>query len=171
MKRVYFNVLFFSTLFFTSCVTDNSRLLEPVNLNGNHICACDSMVIIEYKGPKAQILWKSGKRSFYCEVKEAFFDILDNVKSKRVSAFFVQDFSYVEWGSYVDNWIKGEEAYYIIDSDKEGAMGITYVPFSLVDKALQFKECNNGKLLSYSDIDINVLLNSDSLMKDRVIFE
>jgi len=169
MNKLYLYIFSFFVLFFISCTSNTNIKIEPINLTNEHSCDCDGMVIVEYKGPKAQILWKNGKRTLYCEVKEAFFEILDDVKGKRVSAIFVQDFSNISWGSYVDKWMKAEDAYYIIDSDKDGAMGITYVPFSIIDEALEFKENNNGKLLNFKDIDIDVLFNSNELMKTRMI--
>jgi copper chaperone NosL len=142
----------------------------PVNLNKTHSCASDGMIILNYNGPKAQILWKDGTRSFYCEVKEAFYDFLDISKNRMIKGFFVQDFSYLEWGSYFDKWILAKDAFYVIDSSKNGAMGITYVPFSKDDAAIKFFLENGGVIVKFSDIDFNVLSHSSSLLKDRLIY-
>lgn len=152
-------------LFFKSSDED----VYPVNLNKSHICACDGMILINYNGPKAQILWKDGSRSFYCEVKEAFYDYLDSIKSKRIKAFFVQDFSYLDWGSYIDKWILAKEVVYVIDSSKDGAMGITYVPFSKLDYANKFFLLYGGKMVKFDEIDLNILSISSALLKNRLI--
>ncbi len=172
MKNFMFIFIFvclifsFSVLFFK----DSVRNIEPEILKREHSCASDGMVIIDYKGPKAQILWKNNARTFYCEVREAFFESLDFVKRKNILAVFVQDFSNVNWGSYIDLWIKAEDAFYVIDSKKDGAMGITYVPFSDYNKAILFVEKFEGKILKFEDIKLDVLLNSDFLLKERGIF-
>lgn len=159
--------IFFSVFFF---FRSNNDIVLPVNLGKNHSCASDSMIIVNYNGPKAQILWKDNSRSFYCEVKEAFYESLDKVKAKRIKAFFVQDFSDLKWGSYVDKWILASDAYYVIDSKQDGAMGITYVPFSRVECANDFLSLNGGKLLKFEDITLSVLSNSSNLLKNRLIY-
>jgi len=144
--------------------------VRPINLNKNHMCAVDAMIIINYKGPKAQILWKDGTRSFYCEVREAFYESLDKVKSRQIKAFYVQDFSNLDWNSYIDKWILAQEVYYVVDSDKDGAMGLTYVPFKDLNCAKQFVDTYNGKLLTYNEIDSKTMEISANLLKFRTIF-
>ncbi len=143
--------------------------VKPVCLNKEHMCASDAMIILNYHGPKGQILWKNGSRSFYCEVREAFYDKFDMVNSKRIKAFFVQDFSGLEWGSYADKWILANDAYYVIDSKKDGAMGLTYVPFSDLKCAENFLKMYGGILLKFSEINLNTLSSSSILLKDRLI--
>lgn len=146
-----------------------SEKLTPLNLNNAHVCANDSMIIIDYKGPKAQIIWKDKSRSYYCEVREAFYESTNITTQKNILYFFVQDFSNVEWESYTDRWMLAEKAYYIIDSKMDGAMGLTYVPFSDINSAQTFLNKYGGKLLHYTEINLNVLKNSGLLLKERII--
>lgn len=144
--------------------------IEPKNINKTHICACDSMILVDYNGPKAQIIWTDKTRSYYCEVREIFYEINDKIKSKRIKKIFVQDFSNLEWGSYNDKWIEAKLAYYVIDSKKDGAMGVTYVPFSDLDAANKFIQKNEGQLLKFEQINNNILMSSNDLLKKRMIF-
>lgn len=164
----FFIVLFFLFVFYFF-LTKKTDLISPVNLSRSEMCVIDSMIIVNYNGPKAQILWKNDTRSFYCEVREAFYDSLDKVKSKQIKAFYVQDFSDIDWGSYIDRWIVASEAYYVIDSNKDGAMGLTYVPFSKKGFAEKFLNFYGGKLVTFNEIDLNILFNSSSLLKNRLI--
>ncbi len=143
---------------------------EPVELNKTHICANDSMILLNHDGPKAQIVWKDNSRTFYCEVKEAFYDCLHETKKRRVIAFFVQDFSGLEWGSYTDNWMTASNAYYVIDSSKNGAMGITYVPFSDKQSAKEFHKLHGGKIVTVDFIDLDALSASDAKLRSRQMF-
>ena len=127
------------------------------------------MIIVNYNGPKAQIIWKDGKRSFYCEVREAFYEYLDKVRGKQILFFYVQDFSNIEWGSYVDKWILASDAFYVIDSKKDGAMGLTYVPFSDYAFASKFLNLYGGKIVKFCDINSDVLSSSSRLLKNRFI--
>lgn len=145
-------------------------IISPINLNKNNICACDSMILLDYNGPKAQIIWKDGTRSYYCEVREIFYEINDKIKKKQIKKIFVQNFSDLNWGSYIDKWMEAENAYYVIDSNKDGAMGVTYVPFNSSDHAKKFIQNNGGKLLTFNEIDKKVLETSNDLLKKRMIF-
>ncbi len=170
MKVLIYFLLILLFLFFFVKPKFNSDQIAPVNLTKIHVCASDSMIIINYKGPKAQILWRDGTRSFYCEVKEAFYDVLDHAKGRLVKGFFVQDFSLLDWDSYVDKWIVASDAFYVIDSNKNGAMGITYVPFSDIKIASDFLLVNGGCLVKFVDINLDVLSNSSNLLRDRIIY-
>ena len=95
--------------------------------------------------------------------------MLDKIKSKRILTCYVQDFSDIEWGSYIDKCILADTAYYVIDSKKDGAMGLTYVPFSDINSAKKFLELHGGKLLKFNEIDSDTLSSSANLLKDRMI--
>ena len=157
-------------IFFTLSIQTKNVEIKPVNLNKNHMCASDAMIIVNYNGPKAQILWKDGSRSFYCEAREIFYDLLDTIKNKQVLASYVQDFSNIEWGSYNDRWILAKDAYYVVDSDKDGAMGLTYFPFSILESAKLFQSNHGGDLLKFNEITAHTLSKSANLLKDRMIF-
>ena len=149
----------------------SSNLVDivPMNLNRGHMCACDSMIIVNYQGPKAQIIWKDGKRSYYCEVREAFYESTNKITNKNIRAFFVQDFANLTWGSYIDKWVLANNMFYVIDSSKDGAMGLTYVPFSNVASANEFLMEFGGKLVSYGDINSDVLSYSMETLKNRIV--
>ncbi|HIH2762641.1 MAG TPA: nitrous oxide reductase accessory protein NosL [Candidatus Azoamicus sp. MARI] len=149
---------------------NKNNIISPININKNHICACDSMILIDYNGPKAQIIWTDENRSYYCEVREIFYEVNDKIKSKRIKKIFVQDFSNLEWGSYTDKWIDAEQAVYVIDSNKDGAMGVTYVPFNNIDSAKNFMKENGGILLNFNQINTHVLTSSNEILKKRMIF-
>lgn len=144
--------------------------ITPQNINKTHVCSCDSMILMDYNGPKAQIIWSDKTRSYYCEVREIFYEVNDKTKNKRIKKIFVQDFSNLEWGSYNDKWIDAKIAYYVIDSKKDGAMGVTYVPFLNIEAANKFTQENEGKILKFEQIDNNVLMLSNELLKKRLIF-
>lgn len=170
MSRFFLLLVILFYLFVSICFAKSVKPIFPENLDRSHSCASDGMVIIDYKGPKAQILWKNGNRTFYCEVREAFFEKFDVIKKKQIIVVFVQDFSFLEWGSYKDKWILADDAFYVIDSKKNGAMGITYVPFLDYDEAKLFKSKFGGVILKFEEINIDILFSSDVLLKERGIF-
>lgn len=170
MRIFYFLFFICIILFFIFYISKKESYNSvPYNLTKKEMCASDSMIIVNYNGPKAQILWKNGSRSFYCEVREAFYESLDKIKKKQILAFYVQDFSDIEWGSYVDKWILASEAFYVIDSKKDGAMGLTYVPFSRYNSASEFFNLYGGEIIEFNAIDTNILSRSSKLLKNRII--
>ncbi len=172
MKKILLIIISSIIILFTfSHYTDNSEKdISAINIDKTHICACDSMILIDYNGPKAQIVWTDKNRSYYCEVREIFYEINDTIKNKRIKKIFVQDFSNIKWGSYIDKWIEAEKAYYVVDSKKDGAMGVTYVPFSNIESAKSFMTEYGGKLLKFNQIDKHVLSLSNDILKRRMIF-
>lgn len=143
------------------------KIITPIILNKNHICSNDSMIIINYKGPKAQIVWKDNTVSFFCEVKEAFHEKVIEVKKKNIKKIFVQYFDNLEWGSYKNNWIDAENLYYVIDSSINGAMGVTYVPFIKINNAKNFQKKYGGKILHFKEITKNTLKKSNEILKKK----
>lgn len=170
MKYIGFIVFILCTIFLFFFFKKDDIKLSPVNLSKSQMCASDAMIIFNYSGPKAQILWKNGTRSFYCEAREAFYESTNNLQSKQIKAFYVQDFSGLKWGSYVDKWMLAKDALYVIDSSQDGAMGVTYVPFSDKNFANEFLNLHGGKLLKFEDINLDVLSGSNELLKQRISF-
>lgn len=170
MKKIFIFILIIIFCIFIYKLQKKETSYEPINLNKNHICASDEMIIINYNGPKAQIIWKDGSRSFYCEVREAFYESLDKVRSKFISNFYVQDFSNIEWGSYTDKWVPAKDSYFVVNSQKLGAMGLSYVPFSDIECAKKFKNENGGDLLSFKDISKETILKTVEILEQNPIY-
>ena len=171
MKKYIFVFIFFLFIFFCFFIfiKINDKSDFPINISNKNICANDGMTIIEYKGPKAQIIWKDGSISFYCEVREAFFEWTNFIKRKRIKKFYVQDFSFIKWGSYTNNWVEACKVVYVIDSIKYGAMGISYVPFTDIIYANLFVDKYQGIIINFDDIIIDVLDKSNEFFKDRIL--
>ena len=165
VKKMIF--LFFLVVIFY--FINNKKEYYPIDLSSKCVCSNDGMSVVDYKGPKAQIIWNNGTRSFYCEVREAFYEWVDPLKKKNIKYFYVQDFSYMKWGSYFSNWVLASNTFYVIDSKKYGAMGISYVPFVDVIYADLFVKKYGGINVHFNDITLDVLEKSNDLTQDRVI--
>ena len=91
------------------------------------------------------------------------------MQKKKIKFFFVQDFSRLSWGSYINNWILAKESFFVIDSDKNGSMGITYVPFSDYNNAVAFQFIYGGDIVFFSQISLKNLIKSNELLKNRLL--
>lgn len=170
MKKLIFLFFLFFVFFLIYFKMNNVKNeFLPVNLLSEHVCSNDGMTIVDYKGPKAQIIWEDGSISFYCEVRESFFVWLDPIKRKKIKSFFVQDFSFIKWGSYLSNWVDASVVFYVIDSSKYGAMGVSYVPFTDIICAELFFTKYGGVIVNFNDITIDILEKSNEILQDRMI--
>lgn len=149
----------------------NKFVQKSFNISNFSVCSNDGMFLLDYDGPKAQIIWDNGDVSFFCEPREAFYEFFNNINKKKIKFFFVQDFSKLSWGSYIDNWILAEKSFFVIDSDKNGSMGITYVPFSEYASALSFQAIYGGEVIFFSQISLKSLIKSNELLKNRLLID
>ncbi len=134
------------------------------------VCANDGMFLFDFDGPKAQIIWTDNDVvSFFCEPREAFYELFNTVNKKRIKFFFVQNFSNVPWGAYVGRWILAKNAFFVIDSDKNGAMGVSYVPFESYQDAVAFQLVYGGEVLNYNEISLKHVIKSNDLLKQRML--
>ncbi len=141
---------------------------SPETLTRQHTCALDGMIVADYKGPKGQIVWKDGSRSFYCDVREAMFSWVNPVEQNRIAKLYVQDFSGVEWGAHKDRWVEAASVSFVIDSQQKGAMGVSYVPFSVTADAAAFQQQFGGKIVALDAINEQTLAVSGALQQQRL---
>lgn len=161
MNHPLLNALALSTLLSLSCDgTDNRAPAEAQLLTRDATCSSDGMMLMEFDGPKAQILWENGERSYFCEAREAFEFWTHPIQRNRIRAFYLQDFGGVEWGSYPDRWILAQDATLVIGSGKLGAMGISYVAFAKASDARIFQLENGGRALLLEEITAEVFESS-----------
>jgi thiamine biosynthesis lipoprotein len=148
---------------------DDREAAAPQTLTGAEVCAIDGMILRDYDGPKAQILWRDGQRTFYCEAREAFGEWMDRVRRKRISEFYVQDFGGRGWGNYPDRWIRAQDAVFVIESEKLGAMGSSFASFLDPAEADAFSAQHGGRSLRLTEITPDVYAASQRAHLERMI--
>jgi thiamine biosynthesis lipoprotein len=147
----------------------DQEVAAPQVLTGAEVCALDGMILRDYDGPKAQILWRDGRRTFYCEAREAFAERLDRVQSKRILEFYVQDFADRPWASYAGHWVRAEDAVFVIESEKHGAMGSSFVSFLDPADADNFSAKYGGRQFRLDEITPEVYAASQQTHLQRLI--
>jgi thiamine biosynthesis lipoprotein len=148
---------------------DDREAAAPQTLTGAEVCAIDGMILRDYDGPKAQILWRDGRRTFYCEAREAFAEWLDRIRRKRIREFYVQDFGDRGWGNYPDRWIRAQDAVFVIESEKLGAMGSSFASFLDPAEADAFSAEYGGRSLRLTEITPDVYAASQRAHLERLI--
>lgn len=122
---------------------------EPTN---DTDCSLDGMVLIDYPGPKAQILYAEGKPDFFCNVMELFSVVLMPEQKRRVAAMFVQDMGKANWDHPHANWIDAKTAFYVVGSKKPGSMGPTFGSFANTQDAENFVKKEGGRIVRFDQI-------------------
>lgn len=165
------NVVFILLMVFLigGCKQKNKAVSAPQKLTRSTTCARDGMILMDHAGPKAQIVWKNGTHTFYCEAREAFGSWFNPIEKERITELYVQDMGQVSWGAYEDRWIKSKDAYFVIDSEKQGAMGLSYVSFSDRDDAISFQKQFSGKVVVLDGITQDVYDDSTDLIRQQML--
>lgn len=125
-----------------------------------HLCG---MLITRFDGPKGEVFRKeSGEQVFkFCSTRDMFSYYLDPENKRNVAQMLVHDMSKMPWGSDSINdkyFIDAKTAWYVIGSEKTGAMGETLASFSQQSDAQAFAKEFGGKVISFADISYDALM-------------
>lgn len=121
------------------------------------VCALDGMSLRDYPGPKAQIVFKGGRIDYFCSLAELFEVLFSEDGQHGAGASYVQDMGKADWNKPRGHWIDARNAFYVIDSRAQGAMGPTIGTFALRENAQAFAAREGGRVLDYSQIKPDVL--------------
>jgi len=149
----------------TACSDKNEQqkvIHQAVAMESSDECHLCGMLITHFDGPKGEIFRKEqGETVFkFCSTRDMFSYYLDPENKRNVSQMLVHDMSKMPWGSNSINdkyFIDAKNAWYVVNSEKTGAMGKTLASFSLSNDAQAFATEFGGKVLSFQDV------NQDSL--------
>ncbi|HFC53107.1 MAG TPA: nitrous oxide reductase accessory protein NosL [Gammaproteobacteria bacterium] len=130
------------------------QALEP---DRSSICALDGMLLLDYPGPKGQILYKDGEREFYCDTIELLSIYLRPEQQRGIRAIFTQDMGSTDWKEPRDHWIDATKAFYVRGSDLHGSMGPTFATFARREDANSFIEKHGGELLRFDQITVEMV--------------
>ena len=166
MSHLIKTALILCLLLTTSACSDNAAqqavIHKAVAMESGDECHLCGMLITHFDGPKGEIFRKEqgGKVFKFCSTRDMFSYYLDPENTRNVSQILVHDMSKMPWGSdSIDDkyFIDAKQAWFVIGSEKTGAIGKTLASFSLQTDAQAFAKEFGGKVLSFKDI------NQDSL--------
>ncbi|MES2148440.1 MAG: nitrous oxide reductase accessory protein NosL [Pseudomonadota bacterium] len=123
--------------------------LEP---GADAACALDGMVLKDFPGPKAQILYAEGRPDYYCDLMELFAVLQAPEQKRKVAAIFVQDMAKADWEHPSGHWIAARGALFVVGSKKAGSMGPTFGAFSTREAAAAFVQLEGGNIVAFDQI-------------------
>lgn len=130
---------------------------KPQILTRQAVSVEDGMILVDYPGPKGQVLKKDATTDYFCDVPGLINALLDPERTHSYAQAYVQAFDGREWGSYVDGWIEVSRPVYVLGSNQMGAMGPTLVPFAEQETARAFVAKHGGRILRFSELTPDVM--------------
>jgi len=143
---------------------DQAQMLhKAVAMESADECHLCGMLITRFDGPKGEVFRKeTGGQVFkFCSTRDMFSYYLDPENKRNVAQMMVHDMSKMPWGSEgIDDkyFIDAKTAWYVIGSEKTGAMGDTLASFSKQSDAQAFAKEFGGKTISFTDINYDTLM-------------
>jgi copper chaperone NosL len=155
--------------FIFSACSDEEHLSVPypkqitADANG-YYCG---MTVKNHKGPKAQIHLKGSEEPlWFVSVRDAIAFTLLPEEPKNIASIYVTDMSIDNWEHpelELKSWIDANQAFYVINSNKNGGMGAAEaIPFLHRQDADEFSKMNEGQVIALADIPTDYILGSSS---------
>lgn len=143
-------------LVLAACQEEQAAIPGPVPLTADALSHFCQMQVINHDGPKAQIhLEGFAHPIFFAQVRDGLAYLKGPERTAPVVAVYVSDMgaaaSWAEPG--VDNWIKADQAHFVVGADVRGGMGAPEItPFLTRDAADGFAGQNGGTVMALDQI-------------------
>lgn len=143
-------------------------LTDPQPLTRKAVSAVDGMILLDYPGPKGQMVKKDATTDYFCDIPELINAVRDPEHPRADARAYVQAFDGREWESYADGWVEVSRPLYVLGSDRMGAMGPTLVPFLSPDAARAFTQKHGGRILRFSELTPEVMAEHARKSRDML---
>ena len=132
---------------------------EPIHFESGDECHVCGMVITRFPGPKGESI--SGKEQQvrkFCSTKDMFSWVLQPENVNRDHVLYVHDMAETEWDQPDDAaLIDAREAFYVVGSERTGAMGPTLASFAEESAAEAFASEFGGEVVAFADVTMEHL--------------
>jgi copper chaperone NosL len=150
-----------------ACTTASEKPAQPAEISRDTTCSLDGMTLMDYPGPKAQILYEQGAPDFFCDTIELFATWLKPEQSKRVRAVYVQDMGQADWNQPTGHWIDARTAFYVAGSKLRGSMGPTIASFAREQDARALAAKEGGRVLRFDQVTPDMAVLDGGVLKDH----
>ncbi|WP_435103987.1 nitrous oxide reductase accessory protein NosL [Arhodomonas sp. AD133] len=133
---------------------DGNERPEAVTPTREAITYYGRMILVDHRGPKAQIHLRSRASAlWFSQVRDAIAFTLSPEEPNDIAAIYVTDMAEAAGWDSPQHWVPAREAVYVIDSDRRGGMGaLEAVPFSRRQAALAFVDEHGGEIVTWADM-------------------
>ncbi|EAR08085.1 nitrous oxide reductase accessory protein NosL [Reinekea blandensis] len=151
-----------------ACADDTpNTVIEAATIERSDQCHLCGMMIAGFPGPKGELVTKGATEvSKFCSTRDLFAFYLQPENQHRVIQLYVHDMSRSPWASPDDDhFIDARDAFYVVGSEKKGAMGDTLASFSSQSHAATFADTYGGTVYGFEDITLERLNASSHSME------
>jgi copper chaperone NosL len=150
-----------------ACTNPETTAVGPTEITRDTACSLDGMTLMDYPGPKAQIVYDKGDPDFFCDTVEMFSIFLKPEQSKPVRAVYVQDMGQADWNAPTGHWIDAKTAFYVVGSKRRGSMGPTIASFAREADARDVAARDGGRVLRFGQVTPDMAVLDGGVLKDR----
>lgn len=161
MKRIGLTLCL---LILAACKEDAAQDISAVTLDPQAVGHYCQMELLEHEGPKGQahLAGLPGAPLFFSQVRDALAYMRMPEQSHAILAVWVNDMGAkgASWANPgAENWIRAEDAVYVIGADVVGGMGAPeLVPFADPALAADFAAQNGGSVMTLDQIPNEAVL-------------
>jgi len=137
---------------------------QAVAIESSDECHLCGMLITNFSGPKAELFRKGVTEADgnsvkkFCSTRDMFSFYLDPENKRNVTTILVHDMSKAPWDAPNDGYfIDARKAWYVVGSDKTGAMGKTLASFSAKTDADAFAIEFGGTVIDFNAVSYQSL--------------
>lgn len=137
---------------------------QAVAIESSDECHLCGMLITNFSGPKAELFRKGVTEADgnsvkkFCSTRDMFSFYLDPENKRNVTTILVHDMSKAPWNAPNDSYfIDARKAWYVVGSDKTGAMGKTLASFSAKTDADAFATEFGGTVIDFNAVSYQSL--------------
>jgi copper chaperone NosL len=151
----------FTVLIIAGCSEPvNDAVKQPaVALQRGDECHLCGMIILNFPGPKSELYQQgSGTVRKFCSTRDMFSYALDPEHTSTLQSIWVHDMGKSAWDSPDDQYFTdARHAWYVINSEKSGAMGPALASFTKEQDAIDFAKQFQGDVLRYEELTLQVI--------------
>ena len=160
----------FTATLLAGCSGSEPEIVEkpdPVHFESGDECHVCGMAITGFPGPKGQAFTEREQNiRKFCSTKDMFAWFLQPENENRDHILYVHNMAETHWDSPDDtHLIDAREAFYVVGSNLNGAMGPTLASFASEAEAAEFASEHGGEVFAFADITMDHL-NSGMTMHD-----
>ena len=145
-----------------ACADDTpDTVIEAAAIERSDQCHLCGMMIAEFPGPKGELVTKGATEvSKFCSTRDLFAFYLQPENQHRAIQLYVHDMSRSPWASPDDDhFIDARDAFFVVGSERKGAMGPTLGSFSARADADAFADAYGGSVIGFDEVTL-AMLNS-----------
>ncbi|MGM0766549.1 MAG: nitrous oxide reductase accessory protein NosL [Pseudomonadota bacterium] len=160
MRTVNFKALC-ATLMFAVFLAGCAESQEPVtekpaavHIESGDECHVCGMAITRFPGPKGEAITAREQQIHkFCSTRDMFSWALQPENAKRDHTLYVHDMAQTDWEHPDDTaLIDAREAFFVVGSERTGAMGPTLASFASESSAGEFANEFGGEVVGFQDV-------------------